>query len=219
MLFWWGISLTLPILIIVLKRVFVGTSCAGLRRIFFFTTVTLLVLESARTLVLLYCSQLWLHRNIPTLYFFQTKMQEQGLSGYSSALLTSRAPHRLGKCRLSWVWLFWAAIGSWRVQRMFRARQPPTRLSWFRLGTDTPDSSVLTWPSPCIFYIFFFLTPVLVKSSSYTPRACFSEEYLGFHSISSFCKEFLLHSWCLILVRSFSYTRHASSSEEFLLHS
>ena len=35
----------------------------------------------------------------------QTKMQKQGLTGYSSVRLTSRAPHRLGKCRLSWVWL------------------------------------------------------------------------------------------------------------------
>ena len=34
-----------------------------------------------------------------------TKMQEQGLTGYSSVRLTSRASHRLGKCRLSWVWL------------------------------------------------------------------------------------------------------------------
>ena len=33
----------------------------------------------------------------------QTKMQEQGLTGYSSVRLTSRASHKLGKCRLSWV--------------------------------------------------------------------------------------------------------------------
>ena len=33
------------------------------------------------------------------------KMQDQGLSGYSSAPLTSSAPLRLGKCRLSWVGL------------------------------------------------------------------------------------------------------------------
>ena len=33
----------------------------------------------------------------------QTKTQEQGLTGYSSVRLTSRASHRLGKCRLSWV--------------------------------------------------------------------------------------------------------------------
>ena len=39
------------------------------------------------------------------LSFVQTKMQEQGLTGYSSVRLTSRASHRLGKCRLSWVWL------------------------------------------------------------------------------------------------------------------
>ena len=37
------------------------------------------------------------------LYLDQTKMQEQGLTGYSSVRLTSRASHRLGKCRLSWV--------------------------------------------------------------------------------------------------------------------
>ena len=33
-------------------------------------------------------------------------MQDQGLSGYSSAPLTSCAPLRLGKCPLSWVWRF-----------------------------------------------------------------------------------------------------------------
>ena len=35
-------------------------------------------------------------------------MQDQGLSGYSSAPLTSSAPLRLGKCRLSWVGLGYA---------------------------------------------------------------------------------------------------------------
>ena len=35
----------------------------------------------------------------------RTKMQEQGLSGYSSAPLTSSARPRRGKCRLSWVGL------------------------------------------------------------------------------------------------------------------
>ena len=38
----------------------------------------------------------------------QTKMQDQGLSGYSAAPLTSSAPLRLGKCRVSWVGLGYA---------------------------------------------------------------------------------------------------------------
>ena len=36
------------------------------------------------------------------------EMQDQGLSGYSAAPLTSSAPLRLGKCRLSWVGLGYA---------------------------------------------------------------------------------------------------------------
>ena len=44
------------------------------------------------------------HKQFQMLSFIQTKMQEQGLSGYSSAPLTSSARPRLGKCRLSWVW-------------------------------------------------------------------------------------------------------------------
>ena len=35
-------------------------------------------------------------------------MQDQGLSGYSAAPLTSSAPLRLGKCRVSWVGLGYA---------------------------------------------------------------------------------------------------------------
>ena len=46
---------------------------------------------------------------------------------------------------------------------------------------------------------------VLVRSSSYTPDACFSEE-------------FPLTLLMLVLLRSFSYTPHASFSEELLLH-
>ena len=41
-------------------------------------------------------------------------LQEQGLSGYSAAPLTSSAPLRLGKCQLSWVGLgfrcFWLLV-------------------------------------------------------------------------------------------------------------
>ena len=44
-------------------------------------------------------------KQLQVLSFVQTKTQEQGLTGYSSVRLTSRASHRLGKCRLSWVWL------------------------------------------------------------------------------------------------------------------
>ena len=44
------------------------------------------------------------YKQIQMLSFIQTKMKEQGLSGYSSAPLTSSARPRLGKCQLSWEW-------------------------------------------------------------------------------------------------------------------
>ena len=115
---------------------------------------------------------------------------------------------------------------------MLRAQQPPTRLVWLRLGTDSPDGSELTWPCPYICLSFHtpwvmpfqwgvpltFLELVLVRSFSYTPRAGFSEEFL-LHSSSWFQWGVSLTLLELVFVRSFSYTPDASFREELLLHS
>ena len=114
---------------------------------------------------------------------------------------------------------------------MLRARQPPTRLVWLRLGTDWPDSSVLTWPRPYICLSFYTHRAVYWGVSlTLLGWCCFSEEFL-LHSSNWFIEEFLLHSksWFywgvsltlleLVLLRSFSYTPRADFTEEFLLHS
>ena len=157
----------------------------------------------------------------------ETKMQEQGLTGYSSVRLTSRASHRLGKCRLSWVWLsFWllsalsecsacSGRGSYRhaSSGFVSVQTDPTAQSWH----DLVRTSVFLHSSCCLVRSFSGHA-VLVRSFSYTPR-------------DGFIEEFLLHSsrWCywgvslalleLVLLRSFSYTPRAGFSEEFLLHS
>ena len=85
----------------------------------------------------------------------QTKMQEQGLTGYSSVRLTSRASHRLGKCRLSWVWLGLGLLSALSECNACSGRGSHRHASsGFVFGTDWPDSSVLTWPRPYIWLSF-----------------------------------------------------------------
>ena len=91
----------------------------------------------------------------------QTKTQEQGLPGYSSVRLTSRASHRLGKCRLSWVWLGFGLLSALSECSACLGRGSHRHASsGFVFGTDWPDSSVLTWPRPyiCLFFLFFLFT-------------------------------------------------------------
>ena len=141
------------------------------------------------------------------LSFVQTKMQEQGLTGYSSVRLTSRASHRLGKCRLSWVWLgFWLLSALSECSACLGRGSHRHASSGFVFGTDWPDSSVLTWPRPYICLSFYTHRAVLVRSFSYTPRAGFSEEFL-LHSSNCLSQEFLLHC------------SRARFIEEFVLHS
>jgi len=127
----------------------------------------------------------------------QTKTQEQGLTGYSSVRLTSRASHRLGNCRLSWVWLGLGLLSalSWCTACLGR-------------GSHRHASSgfVLTWPRLYICLSFYthravsirdsltLLELVLVTGFSFTPWAGFQR------------------------VRSFSYTPRACFNDEFLLH-
>ena len=109
----------------------------------------------------------------------QTKTQEQGLTGYSSVRLTSRASHRLGKCRLSWVWLGFGLLSALSECSACSGRGSHRHASsGFVFGTDWPDSSVLTWPRPYICLSFYTYCAVLVRGFSYTPRAGFSEKFL-----------------------------------------
>ena len=161
----------------------------------------------------------------------QTKTQEQGLTGYSSVRLTSRASHRLGKCRLSWVWLGFGLLLALSECSACSGRSSHRHASsGFVFGTDWPDSSVLTWPRPYIFlftlivmFIEEFLLhslghAVLLRSFSYTPQAGFIEECL-LHSSSWFYWRVAPTLLELVLVRRFSYVLRAGFSEELLLHS
>ena len=118
-------------------------------------------------------------KQVQVLSFVQTKTQDQGLPGYSSVRLTSRASHRLGKCRLSWVWLgFWLLSALSECSACLGRGSHRHASSGFVFGTDWPDSSVLTWPRPYICLSFYTHRAVLVRSFSYTPRAGISEEFL-----------------------------------------
>ena len=150
----------------------------------------------------------------------QKKMQEQGLTGYSSVRLTSRASHKLGKRRLSWVWLgFWLLSALSECSACLGRGSHRHASSGFVFGTDWPDSSVLTWPRPYICLSF------------YTHRAVYGGVSLTLLGSCCFSEKFLLHSWSwfywgvsltlfeLVLLRSFSFTSQAGFSEEFLVHS
>ena len=173
----------------------------------------------------------------------QTKTQEQGLTGYSSVRLTSRASHRLGKCRLSWVWLGFGLLSALSecsacsgaaatdTPRLASSRYRLTR----QLSPDMTSSVHLSFflHSSCCLVRSFSYTPrvicfieevllhssswFLLRSFSYTPRAGFSEEFL-LHSSSWFYWRVSLTLFELVLLRSFSYTSRADFSEEFLLH-
>ena len=149
----------------------------------------------------------------------QTKTQEQGLTGYSSVRLTSRASHRLGKCRLSWVWLGFGLLlalsecsacsgrSSHRhaSSGFVSVQTDPTAQSWH----DLVRTSVFLFTLIMLFIEEFLLHSlghaVLLRSFSYTPRAGFSEEFL-LHSSRWFYWGVSLTLIELVLVRSFSYT-------------
>ena len=162
----------------------------------------------------------------------QTKTQGQGLTGYSSVRLTSRASHRLGKCRSSWVWLDLGLLsalsecsacsgrGSHRhaSSGFVSVQTHQTAHSWH----DLVRTSVFLFTLIALFSEEFLLHSsghaVLVRSFSYPPRAGFMEEFL-LHSSSWFHWGASLTLLELILLRSFSYTPRADFSKEFLLHS
>ena len=149
-----------------------------------------------------------------------TKTQEQGLPDYSSVRLTSRASHRLGKCRLSWVWLgFWLLSALSECNACSGRGSHRHASSGFVFGTDSPDSSVLTWPRPYIC-LSFYTHRAVQWGVSLTPlgSCCFRKEFL-LHSSNWFYWGVPLTLLELVLLRSFSYTPRAGFSEEFLLHS
>ena len=75
--------------------------------------------------------------------------------GYSSVRLTSRASHRLGKCRLSWVWLGLGLLSALSECSACLGRGSHRHASsGFVFGTDWSDRSVLTWPRPYIYLSF-----------------------------------------------------------------
>ena len=152
----------------------------------------------------------------------QTMMQEQGLTGYSSVRLTSRASHRLGKCQLSWVWLSFGllfALSECSASSGFVSVQTDQAAqSWH----DLVRTSVFLFTLIVLFSEEFLLHSlghaVLLRSFSYTPPAGFIDEFL-FHSSSCFYWRVSLTLLKLVLLWSFSYTPRAGFSEEFLLHS
>ena len=165
---------------LIIVRSFSYTSLAGSARTFSFSSCHIQTGHTSYTVVVT-TTQI----QSQMLCLDQTKTQEQGLTGYSSAPLTSRASHRLGKCRLSWVWLgFWllsalsecnacSGRGSHRhaSSGFISVQTRPTAQSWH----DLVRTSV---------FPFTLIVP-LMRSFSYTPRAgCFKEFHL--HSSNLF---------------------------------
>ena len=103
----------------------------------------------------------------------QTKMQEQGLTGYSSVRLTSRASHRLGKCRLSWVGLGLGLLSAVSVCSACLGRGSYRHASSGFVSVQT-DPTAQSWHDLVRTSVFLFTLIVL-----------FSEEFL-LHSSSLF---------------------------------
>ena len=152
------------------------------------------------------------------LSIIQTKMQEQGLTGYSLVPLTSRASHRLGKCRLSWEWLGFGLLSALSECSACSGRSSH-RHALFGFVSVQTHQTAQSWHDLIRTSVFLFTLIVL-----------FSEEFL-LHSSSWFYWGVSLTLLKLVLLRSFSYTPwagfsenfsytpRAGFSEEFLLHS
>ena len=137
----------------------------------------------------------------------QTKTQEQGLTGYSSVRLTSRASHRLGKCRLSWVWLGFRLLSALSESSACSGRSSHRHASSGFVSVQT-DQTAQSWQDLVRTSVFLFTLLVL-----------FSEEFLLHSSGHLFYWGVSLTLLEMVLLRSFSYTPRAGFSEEFLLHS
>ena len=150
----------------------------------FCLTVALLELVLART-----CRSL-IQKQTQVLSFVQTKMQEQGLTGYSSVRLTSRASHRLGKCRLSWVWLGFGLLSALSECNACLGRDSHRHASSGFVSVQT-DQTAQSWHDLVRTSVFPFTLIVafseliLVRSFPYTPEGMFVEEFL-LHSPSWF---------------------------------
>ena len=137
----------------------------------------------------------------------QTKTQEQGVTGYSSVRLTSRASHRLGKCRLSWVWLGFGLLSALSECSACSGRSSHRHASSGFVSVQT-DPTAQSWHDLVRTSVLLFTLIVL-----------FSEEFLLHSSGHLFYWEVSLTLLELVLLRSFSYTPRACVREEFLLHS
>ncbi len=136
----------------------------------------------------------------------QTKTQEQGLTGYSSVRLTSRASHRLGKCRLSWVWLGFGLLLALSECNACLGPGSHRHASSGFVSVQTHQTAQ-SWQDLVRTSVFLFT--LIVQ---------FSEEFL-LHSSSWFYWGVSRTLLELVLLRSFSYTPRAGFTEEFLLHS
>ena len=153
------------------------------------------------------------------LFIVQTKTQEQGLTGYSSVRLTSRASHRLGKCRLSWVWLGFSLLSALSECSACLGRGSHRHASSGFVSVQT-DPAAQSWHDLIRTSVFPFTLIVLFNYEFlYTPRViCFIKESL-LHSSSWFDWGVSLTLLELVWLRSFSYTPRAGFSEEFFIHS
>ena len=133
-------------------------------------------------------------QKIPDVIHCPKKTQEQGLTGYSSVRLTSRASHRLGKCRLSWVWLGFGLLSALSECNACSGRGSHRHASSGFVSVQT-DPTAQSWQDLVRTSVFLFTLIVL-----------FSEEFL-LHSSSWFywgvsltlklvlVRILFLHSW------------------------
>ena len=140
------------------------------------------------------------------LFIVQTKTQEQGLTGYSSVRLTSRASHRLGKCRLSWVWLGFSLLSALSECSACSGRGSHRHASSGFVSVQT-DPAAQSWHDLIRTSVFLFTLIVL-----------FNYEFLLHSSGHLFYWGVSLTLLELVWLRSFSYTPRAGLIEEFLLH-
>ena len=167
---------------LIIVRGFLSTSYAGLATIFSYSYT----LRGGFSQLMPFSYTVFAtttQKQLQVLSFVQTKTQEQGLTGYSSVRLTSRASHRLGKCRLSWVWLGFGLLSALSVCSACLGRGSHRHASSGFVSVQT-DQTAQSWHDLVRTFVFLFtlivlfwwgvshtfLEMVLVRSFSYTPR-------------------------------------------------
>ena len=190
---------------LIIVRSFSYTLLAGSARHFSFSSCRI---QTGHTLFL-YCSCNDYTVAIPHVMLRPNK--DARARSDSSVRLTSRASHRLGKCRLSWVWLGFKLLSALSGCSACLGRGSHRHASSGFVSVQTHQTAQ-SWHDLVRTSVFLFFTIIVLSSEElllHSSGHAVSVRSICYTPDTIFGEEFRLISSCYVLVRSFSYTPHA----------